>query len=123
MVGCQIQAGSCGDAKDFAGIHTANPKWTVLEYHFTFGGVDHFFWTVLTSREARARNAAEGGNNALVRVELKDPYAWHAGEERNSQCVHGAMERAKKYGARDFLQVGTAEVMIPLNPALLVPLP
>lgn len=45
--------------------------------------------------------------NDKVDIWIKDEYKWTPGEARTTQCVHKAMVRAEKYGARKFPYKGT----------------
>lgn len=42
-----------------------------------------------------------------ISIWLEDLYKWHPNEPRSTQCVHMAMERAKKYGAKEFKYHGS----------------
>ena len=44
---------------------------------------------------------------SMVQVWFDDTYAWHPLEPRVSQGLHQAMDRAKKYGAKEFYYSGT----------------
>ena len=97
--------------------------YQVQDYRYALGNVDHVFWEVQTTPAARARNAAMPGF-ALVHCRLKDKYEWHPIEERPTQCLHLALENAKLRGAKDFWEVGDADVMLNLPPDLIpTPLP
>jgi uncharacterized membrane protein len=43
----------------------------------------------------------------IVQVWFDDLYAWHPLEPRVSQGLHQAMDRATKYGAKNFYYSGT----------------
>ncbi len=43
----------------------------------------------------------------MVQVWFDDTYAWHPNEARVTQALHQAMERAKKYGGKEFYYSGT----------------
>jgi hypothetical protein len=89
--------------------------YAIQDYRYALGNVDHLFWEVLDTPAARARNASQPGK-ALTRIRLHDRYEWHPFERRASQCIHLAMENAKLTGAKDFLEVGEAEVFLELSP-------
>ena len=58
----------------------------------------------------------------MVHVRLWDKYEWNPQENRNTQCIHLAMEQAKQLGAKDFWEVGEGDVLLPL-PTILIPPP
>lgn len=53
-----------------------------------------------------------------VRVELRDPYQWHPGDERVTQCIHEYFESLKPT-ASEYMAVGTGEVDLPLDKSLI----
>ncbi len=91
----------------------------VQDYIGAMGNIDHLFWELLTTTEARRRNVGQPGK-ALVHVRLRDKYEWHPADVRNSACIHLSMEHAKRSGAKDFWEVGEADVFLDL-PAMFIP--
>lgn len=77
---------------------------------------------MLATPSARAGNLAAGGVKAQVHLTLRDPYEWHPAEARASQCVHQAAENLKKKGAKNYFEVGDAQIELEIDPRL-VPLP
>ena len=55
---------------------------------------------------------------AKVRVDLEDPYQWHPGDERVTQCIHEYFEPLKPV-ASEYMAIDTGEVDLPLDKAMI----
>jgi len=73
------------------------------DWRLSLGNVDEIRYEVVGDPDQNG--------DAEVRITIRDPYAWHPGEHRGTQCMHRVMESQKeRHGARDFISVGTATV-------------
>lgn len=70
------------------------------------GNVDEVRWKLVGAFNPKGDNTYE--------ITIVDPYTWHSGEDRPTQCIHAAMERLKASGAADYITMGTANVVLPL---------
>jgi hypothetical protein len=69
------------------------------------GNIDEVRWKLIGAFNPKADSTYE--------ITIADPYTWHSGEDRPTQCIHAAMERLKASGAADYVTMGTANVVLP----------
>lgn len=69
--------------------------WTSLDWHYTFGHVDHM--------SAQLIDASDRAH-AKVRIVVADPYQWHPDEFHVYPILHRALETQKQTGAQEFMQ-------------------
>jgi hypothetical protein len=93
------QGGQTGELRDWLQQgHFRNDNWLN-----TLGNVDLVTYTVVTRSV---------GGSSVVAVGIRDPYEWHPDVGRSLPCLHTSMENLKHLGARDYMQVGRAEVLL-----------
>jgi hypothetical protein len=94
-----------GQVKGFPPITQSD--WDDQDWRNAIGNVDKLEWELLSAPDA--------AGNVQVKITLTDAYAWHAKEERMTQCVHQALEDMKAKGAADYTSTGTGVVTLNLG--------
>lgn len=97
--GIAQQGGQTGELRDWLRQgHFRNENW-----RNTLGNVDLVTYRVVTRSTTGL---------SIVDVGIRDPYEWHPDVGRSLPCLHTSMENLKHLGARDYMQVGHAEVLL-----------
>jgi hypothetical protein len=68
------------------------------------GNIDEVDWEVVGDYTPHQYNQ--------FKISIRDPYTWHPLEDRPTQCIHEAMVRLQKYGAKDYTTVGTSSIIL-----------
>lgn len=87
--------------------------YSVRNWEFALGGLDHLRYKLL-------RRQADG--KVVVEFDLRDPYQWHPAEHDRgageTRCAHVVLEFAKESGAREFEELGHAQIPLRLSKKL-----